>query len=646
MSGNDITWTPSKRHLSDSNVAKFLEKYGFDDYDQSRPTTERETAVFWDAIVDDLNVAWMDPYDEVLDTSAGTPFTDWFPGGTLNLVETAIDRWADRTPEADVYRWANERGETVEVTYAELGERVDRMAGALRNQGVERGDRIGIVYPFHPNGFAAAFAAMRIGAAFVPVFPGYGRTALAQRIDDSGASFVFTTDGYYRDGEVVELHEKLDGALERTLVEQLIVEEYVGVEPDNPTVPSTSLEAFLDQGAPVKESAEMAAGDTAMIAYSSGTTGKPKGTIHTHASLLVMGMKEAAYHFDLSRGDTQLWTTDFGWIIVPLWMMSGAPALGATTVLLEGAPTTPDEDRVWRAIERHDVTLFGTSPSGARGFRRATEAPRSMYDLDSLEVLASTGEPWDEDAWEWYFDAVGDRECPIINASGGTEFCGAILSPTPVTPLKPGTLYGPAPGVPAAIYDEDGEPSTEGYLVVEGPVPGMTHGLTDGDDRYLEEYWSDFEGVWNQNDWAVVDDDGFWFVVGRADDTMNVAGRRISAPEIEAAVGNVEGVTGSVVVPVPDERRGEVPVAFVTVDDRVADPDDLPAAIEAQVDDRLGAPFRPVAVHVVPAIPRTQTEKVPRKVIRSAYLGEPPEDVLTLVNGEALHEYPVAEERD
>lgn len=644
MSGDELAWKPTDYHRSESNVAKLLDEYHFEDYGQLRPTGEREIADFWEAVVDDLGIAWVDEYDEVLDTSAGTPFTEWFVGGTLNVVDTAVDRWAARTPDAPVYHWENERGEMADVTYAELKERVDQTAGALRAHGIERGDRVGIVYPFHPNGFVAAFAAMRLGAVFVPVFPGYGRTSISQRIADSEATLVFTTDGYYRDGEVVDLYGKVDAALADTAVEQVVVEEYVGIERDDLSVPAISLEAFLDGVEPVSDSEVMAAEDPVMYAYSSGTTGKPKGTIHTHASLLVMGTKEAKYHFDLSRGDTQLWTTDFGWIIVPVWMMSGAPALGASTVLLEGSPMSPDEDRVWEAIERYGVTVFGTSPTGSRSLRKANETPRATYDLDSLEVLASTGEPWDTDAWQWFFEAVGDRECPIINASGGTEFCGAILSPTPMTPLKPGTLYGPAPGVPAAIYDENAEPADEGYLVVEGPVPGMTRSLTSGDDRYLEEYWSDFDGVWNQNDWAAVDDDGFWFVVGRSDDTMNVAGRRISASELEAAITDVEYVTEAVVVSVPDEQRSEVPVAFVTVEDGTTG--GVEAAVNARVTDRLGAPFRPASVHVVSAIPRTQTEKVPRKVIRSTYLGDPPEDVSTLVQGETLHEYPVAEGND
>jgi acetyl-CoA synthetase len=320
-------------------------------------------------------------------------------------------------------------------------------------------------------------------------------------------------------------------------------------------------------------------------------------------------------------------------------MLAGAPALGATTVLLEGAPDHPDGDRVWRAIEDHGVTTFGISPSGSRGLRQLNEDPRADHDLSTLRVLGSTGEPWDEAGWRWHQGVVGDGEVPLMNISGGTELAGGILSPTPLTPLKPGTLWGPGPGVAANVYDEAGEAADEGYLVVELPIPGMTHSLTSGDERYLEEYWSTFEGVWNQNDWVEIDEDGFWYITGRADDTMNVAGRRVTAPEIEAAVSGTPGVSESTVVPVPDDVKGQVPVAFVTLLSGTA-PAGIEEAVREHVAEELGAPFRPARVHVVSALPRTQTGKIPRGVIESVYLGNPPGNVSTLDRPEVLEEFP------
>lgn len=641
MTYRNIVWEPSQYPAEESSISAFMNEYGYESYSDLRPETEDEIAEYWDQIARDIGIVWERPYTEVLDTSDGVEYPEWFVNGRLNLVETVLDRWVDRTPDAAVYHWEDERGNRDTVTYEALADRVSRVANALRAADVGRGDRVGVVYPFQPTAFVIAIACCRIGAVFVPVFPGYGTTALSQRLADSEATTVFTTDGYYRDGSRLGLAEKVDRAIRETPVETVIVEEHAGEPYEITAADSITFEAFVDGHDSEADPRIVDANEPAMIAYSSGTTGTPKGTIHTHSSLLVMGTKEVKHHFDLSRGDTQLWTTDFGWIIVPVWMISGAPAVGASTVLLEGSPMAT-EDRVWRAIDRYDVTLLGTSPTGAKGFRSTTPDPRSAHDLDSLRALASTGEPWDDEAWQWFFESVGDGELPIINASGGTEFGGALLAPTPMTPLKPTTLYGPAPGIPANVYDENGETADEGYLVCEGPVPGMTHSLTDGDDRYEEEYWSDFDGVWNQNDWVTIDDDGFWFVTGRADDTMNVAGRRITAPELEAAIEAVAAVDEAVIVPVPDDRKGQVPVAFVTTS---GDARNLEEVISEHVAENLGAPFRPDSIHAVSTIPRTQTGKIPRSVISSTYLGEQPDDLSTLEDGTALHEYPQVEER-
>ena len=636
----DLAWEPTGYYAEESNLARFVDEHGYDRYGELIPETEAELADLWGAFAEDTGIVWREPYDAVVDTAEGPAFADWFPGGRLNAVETALDRWADRTPDAAMYAWADEDGNGGRVSYAAMRERVDRLANALRDQGVERGDVVGITFPLHPNGFAAALAAWRVGAAFTMVFPGYGADAMGHRFDDSGAELVVTADGYRRGGEVRDLRSKVDAALaDAPAVEDVVVYEHVGLEGECEAATEHDWAAFVEGFDAEADTAVMDSDDVAFVAYSSGTTGEPKGTIHTHAAALAMGNKECRYHFDLSPGDSLLWITDFGWIITAVWMLAGAPALGATTVLLEGAPDHPDGDRVWRAIEEYGVTAFGISPSGSRGLRQHNEAPREDHDLSSLRVLGSTGEPWDEAGWRWHVESVGGGDVPLMNVSGGTELAGGLLSPTPLTPLKPGTLYGPAPGVAANVYDERGEESDEGYLVVELPIPGMTHGLTAGEERYIEEYWSDFEGVWNQNDWVEIDGDGFWYITGRADDTMNVAGRRVTAPEIEAAVGGTPGVSEATVVPVPDDVKGQVPVAFVTLLDGT-DPEGIEAAVREHVTEELGAPFRPARVHVVPALPRTQTGKVPRGVIESVYLGDPPGNVSTLDRPEVLDAFP------
>lgn len=643
----EIAWEPPDERVESSNVTRFMDEFGYEEYDELVPGTEAELARIWGDFAEDTGIVWREPYNEVVDTSEGVEFAEWYTGGRLNAVETILDQWADRTPEGTMYRWVGETGNEEAVSHREMRRRSDRLANAFRAHGVERGDVVGVVFPMHPNGFATCLACLRVGAAFTMIFPGYGAEAIAHRLDDAGAELLVAADGYRRGGDVTDLRARVDSAVEHApSVSDVLLYEHVGVGGAIEGATVHEWETFLEGHDADAETAVMDSDDTAFLAYSSGTTGTPKGTIHTHASLVAMGNKEARYQFDVSEDDTLMWVTDFGWVIVPIWMLAGAPALGAETVLMEGGPAHPSEDRIWRLIDEFGVTVFGISPSGARGRRQHDETPRDSHDLSSLRVLGSTGEPWDEDGWRWFLEAVGGGEAPIINASGGTELAGAILAPTPVVPLKPATLYGPAPGVAADIYDDDGNSVDEGYLVVELPIPGMTHGLTGGRERYLAEYWSDFDGVWNQNDWAERDEDGFWFITGRADDTMNIAGRRITAPTIEGVIAEHSDVGEVAVVAVPDETKGQVPVAFVTLAEG-ADPSEerLEEALFEQVADELGAPFRPAAVHVVPALPRTQTGKVPRSVLESTYLGEPTGDTATLENGEALADYPRADER-
>ncbi len=639
---DDIAWTPSGYYDAESNLAQFIDQYGYDDYAALVPETAADLERIWGDMTDDIGIEWRDPYDVVVETSDGVEFAHWYTDGRLNAVETILDQWVDKAPDRAMYIWEDEQGATASVSYRVVARRTDRLANALRDHGVGRGDTVGITFPLHPNGFVASLACLRIGAAFTQIFPGYGADAMGHRLDDAGTEWVVTADGYTRGGELTHLLNKVDDAIDRApAVDDVVVFDHDGLEQSVTDATVHEWSSFTDGYADKAETAVVDSDHTACIAYSSGTTGAPKGTIHSHASLLVMGNKEARYHYDIRQGDALMWITDFGWIIVPIWMLAGTPALGATAVLLEGDPAHPDGDRPWQAIEDHDVTVFGISPTGARQLREHDPTPREAYDLSSLRVLGSTGEPWDTDAWTWYLEAVGGGDVPIANASGGTELAGAILTSTPKTPLKPGSLYGPAPGVAAAVYDESGTPSDTGYLVVELPIPGMTHSLTGGDDRYLEEYWRDFDGVWNQNDWVEIDADGFWFITGRADDTMNIAGRRITAPAIEEVAVEHPAVADAAVVPVPDDVKGQVAVVFVTLAAESApDADRIESAVTDRIAEDLGAPFRPAAVHVVPGLPRTQTGKIPRSVIEAVYLDNPTGNVSTLDGAEVLEEFP------
>jgi len=638
MSSADIAWEPYGYYRIHSNVAQFMDEYGYKSPADLAPGSEDEIATFWRDAIDDLGVVWDEPPDEILDASGRVEFPDWFPGARLNATRTALDRWVERTPAATAIAWESERGDTRKITYRELDRRVGRVANALRDAGIGRGDRIGILFPLHVHALVTALAALKVGAVQTHVFPGYGVDAVADRLADAEVEVLVSADGYVRKGTEIPLRPKVREVLASVpTVERVVEFSNLGLDGSLDAVETETWESFVADRSDEAETAVLAATDPAIIAYSSGTTGKPKGTIHTHTSIAVAGQKDAAYQFDLSPGDSFCWVTDFGWVVVAVWMIGGSLARGATTVLLDGSPVHPDEDRLWQAVEEYEITTLGTSPTGVRGLRDLNPRPRESHDLSTLRVLCSSGEPWrDMDNWLWYHEAVGGGHLPVINVTGGTEAFAGLASGTPRTPLKPGTVYGPAPGIPTNVYGEDGDPSDEGYLVVERPFPGMTRGLTSDRERYLEEYWSDFEGAWNQNDWVEVDADGFWFVRGRADDAMNVSGRRITSPSLEAAVTDHPDVEEAVVVGVEDEARGEVPVGFVLASDAG---ESLWEEVNEIVADQLGAPFRLAELHVVAALPRTQTGKVPRKVVRSAYEGKS-YDPSTLESGEVLDEYP------
>lgn len=638
MTASDIAWRPHGYYRTRSNVARFMRRHDVDAYDDLVPETDDEIARFWDRVVEDVGIVWDEPYETVLDTSDGPAFADWFVGGKLNATRTILDQWAAATPDRPMYHWENERGERETVTCAEMEREVNVLANALRRRGIGEGDVVGLVCPLYPTAMAASLACLKVGAIQTQVFAGYGTNAIEERLADCGAELLVIADGYQRSGETIDLRSKVDASLDGTDVETVVVDAHLGLSGELANAEEVSMAAFTEGCGTDAETAVLDSDHPSFIAYSSGTTGTPKGTIHTHASLLAMGMKEAKYQFDVHEEDVFTWVTDFGWVVVPIWLLAGAPGLGAETLLVGGAPTDPDPERMFDLIERYGVTTLGISPTGARGLRQANETPRESFDLGTIRVLGSTGEPWDRETWTWFQGELGGGYAPVINVSGGTELCGSILGPTPLTPLKPGTLGGPAIGVPANVYDEQGEESDEGYLVIEGPVPGMTNSLTAGEERYLAEYWADFEGVWNHNDWVEVDDDGYWYVTGRADDTMNVSGRRVTAPEIEEVLLEHPGVEEAAVVAVPDETRGERPVAFVTLADAAETV--TTESLNDLVTERLGGPFRLSASHVVRAIPRTQTGKIPRGRLEMTYLGEAVDDVSTLENGDVLREYP------
>ena len=530
---------------------------------------------FWAAAVSEMGIEWFTPYSQVMDASHGVEWTRWFIGGRLNIVHNCVDRWKDSARPAIIAE--DETGRTREVSFADLDREVCRLANYLKSAGVEPGDRIALVMPMVPETVMVLYAVLKIGAIAVPIFAGFGARAIATRLADSGAKLVFTADRLRRRGAWLPLREKVDEALAQL--------------PAKPRVIAGDYERgwgeLLDGQSDECETAALDSEATSLILYTSGTTGKPKGVVHTHPGALVQTAKEIYLGFDHQPEDRFWWLSDIGWMMGP-WMVFGNHNFGGTIFLYDGAPDFPEPDRLWQMIDRHRITTFGVSPTAVRLLMRISDP--SKYKMESLRLLGSTGEPWDETSYLWFFENVGRRRRPIINISGGTEIIGSFLFPLPIQPLKPCTVGAPAPGMATEIVDEEGAPvrGRMGYLVCTKAAPSMTRGIWGDPQRYLETYWSRWPGWWNHGDWASVDADGCWYVHGRADESMNVAGRKVGPAEVEEALMEHAAVSEAAVIGVPDALKGEAIVAFVVLKS-AATPDDLSRHLVKT----LGPTFRP-----------------------------------------------------
>ena len=633
---SDVIWRPSPEAVEKARVTRFMRKHGVADYRALVSRAAADTDWFWSAALEDLGVTWDQPYEVLQDGSRGFPWTRWFVGGRLNIVRNGVDR--NRGPRPAVL-WEGDDGTSRVWTRDELRAEVGRVAGALRALGVRPGDAVGLYMPMVPEIVAAFFGCLKAGAVVVPVFSAFGSKALAVRLQDAGAKVLFTADGVSRRGKTSPLKPEADAAVaECPSVRHVVVLRRLGL--DVTMGPRDSWwHDTVGHADPDTPTESMEAEAPSMILYTSGTTGRPKGTVHTHAGALAQITKELGYAFDVHEDDVFFWVTDIGWMMGP-WELIGTSFFGATVVLFEGAPNHPTPDRLWEIVERHRVTHLGISPTAIRLLKTSGLEWVQKHDLSSLRILGSTGEPWDPDSYMWYFDNVGGGRCPVINISGGTEIVGCLLSPLPVMPLKPCTLGVPGLGMDVDVFDEDGRSIRGGigHLVCRKPAPSMTKGFLNDEQRYLDTYFSRFPGVWYHGDWAKIDDDGLFFLFGRSDDTLKVAGKRVGPAEVEAALIEHPDVAEAAAVGVPHEIKGEAVACFVVLKPgRVAD-ETLREALREQVVKHLGKTLRPDVLKFVRMLPKTRSAKIVRGAIRRRYLGEPVGDVGSIENPDALEE--------
>jgi len=636
---SDIIWQPYGDYLEKSNITRFMRKHGIKDYDELVRRSVEDTSWFWDEALKDLGIEWYEPYTKVQE--GGFPWAKWFIDGKTNVVLNCIDRHVAAGRGDDlVLIYEDEGGDVRRMTYSEMDREVCRVANALRARGVGKGDMIGIYMPMVPEIVVAFFAVIKIGAVAIPVFSGFGAAALSARLDDAKAKVLFTADGTFRRGKPVPVKDEADRALvDAPSVTTVVVYKRTGADVNMKEGRDVYWNDFVADQPDCAETEVMEAEDYCLIIYTSGTTGKPKGTVHTHAGCLAQMGKELGYAFDCKREDLFFWFTDIGWMMGP-WEMIGVQIFGGQYFLFDGAPNYPNPDRLWEVVERHKIVTLGISPTAIRLLMGYGDEYVDKHDLTSLKYLGSTGEPWDPDSYKWFFEKVGGKRCPIINISGGTEIVGCHLSPLPITALKPTTLRGPGLGMDVDVFDEDGNSISTGigHLVCKQPAPSMTKGFLNDAQRYIDTYFSRFDNVWFHGDWAERDEDGFWFLRGRSDDTIKVAGKRTGPAEIESALLEHPAAMEAAAIGVPDELKGEDVVCFVVLHDNYEANEELRDGLKGQVVKLLGKTLRPRQIYFVGDLPKTRSAKILRGTIKRKFLGRDLGDTASCANPEAIEE--------
>jgi acetyl-CoA synthetase len=600
-----------------------------------------DVAWFTEHLLRFLDVNFNPPYTTVCDVSRGIEWARWCVGGGLNIATRCLDyRLATRADQPAIL-WEGEEGQQRSLSYLELHNEVERCATGLRDLGIGKGDAIGLYLPMMPETVVALLAIARIGAIAVPVFSGYGPAAIATRLRDVEAKVLVTCDAFPRRGKTVAAKSVADEAVRNcpAIRHVVVVERYATLRDLNP-VRDVSWHKMLSRGAAALQRNQCAgaatrtlAEDPLIILYTSGTTGKPKGIVHSHCGFPIKSAQDMAFGTDVGPGTRISWVTDIGWMMGP-WLIYGALILGATVVLYDGAPDYPGPGRMWEFCARHNVEVLGISPSLVRALATQGDDLPAHHDLSSLRILASTGEPWTPDAWWWLFKNVGGGKLPIINYSGGTEISGSILMNNPLLPINPCAFSAPCPGIAADVLDENGQSvrGSVGELVIKQPWIGMARGFWRDPERYLETYWRRWPGVWVHGDWASIDDDGHWFIHGRSDDTLKIAGKRVGPAEVEAILAANAAVMEAAVIAVPDAMKGSKMLGFCVLSQPDQAGDELATVLCDPVAVALGKPLRPHSVHFVPSLPKTRNAKTMRRLIRAAYLGEDLGDLSALEN--------------
>jgi acetyl-CoA synthetase len=637
--GGEFVWRPSADLIAQSRLRQFMDRYGVDGLEELQRRSTDDIEWFWNAIIQELAIEFFKPYERIVDMSGGIAWPRWCVGGKMNIVHNCLDKRRG-TPVArrEAVRWEGEDGASVVLTYEELHRAVCRLANALRALGMKKGDVAALFMPMMPETLTALFAVVKLGGIILPLFSGYGATAVAERLRDSEAKFLFTVDGFYRRGQTVLLKPIADEAVSFSpSVEHALILKRLGVPiPWNARRDRWWHEEVgrqSDQAPTEQTDAE----DPLMIIYTSGTTGRPKGALHTHCGFPIKAAQDMLLGFDVRQEDVLYWVTDMGWMMGP-WEVFGTTLLGATMVLYEGALDFPGPDRLWSLVERHRASVLGVSPTLIRSLMRHGTEPVERHDLSCVRILGSTGEPWNPDPWLWYFHTAGKGRLPIINYSGGTETSGGLVMGNVLTPLKPCAFSGAVPGIAADVVNDQGVSvrGQVGELVVRKPWIGMTRGFWQDRERYVQTYWSRFPDVWVHGDWAAIDNDGLWYILGRSDDTIKIAGKRLGPAEVESVLVGHPAVSEAAAIGVPDPIKGEALVCFCVLKPQNETSEQLREELRAAVAEQLGKPLKPEELKFLDDLPKTRNAKIMRRIIRAAYLNQDPGDLSALENPQSV----------
>lgn len=608
---------------------------------QTRREASADFVKFWESQAKKLH--WFEPWHTALQWNP--PFAKWFVGGKINASYNALD--VQNQKKIAIF-WEGENEERRSVTYGELSDSVQRLANGLKSLGVQKGDRITIYLPMVPELIISILACARIGAIHTVIFSGFSAQSIKDRVVDSQSKIIITADGGYRRGNVVKLKEIIDAAIsDLDFVQNVIVLTRI----KNP-IPMGKRDLawsdILQKNSNVCPPEKLDATHPLYILYTSGTTGKPKGVLHDTGGYLTHVSSTFRWAFDIKDSDVYFCTADIGWVTGHSYVAYGPLVCGATQIMYEGAPDYPSPARMWDLIQRYKITIFYTTPTALRMFMKFGDSIPNSYDLSSLRLLGTVGEPINPEVWKWYYNTIGKSRCPIIDTWWQTETGAMMISPLPgleTIPLKPGSGAFAIPGVELAILDESGKqlpPDTKGYLVITKPWPGMLPTLWGDDEKYKTVYWSKYKDIYYTGDYAICDKDGYYWLLGRADDVLKIAGHRIGTAELESSLVSHNSISEAAVCGIPDEIKGEVIIAFLVPKEGVQVSDSLKAQVIDVVRKDIGAIATPQSIYFVSKLPKTRSGKIMRRLLKAIASNEKIGDVSTLEDGAAVSEIQAA----